>query len=363
MKILYGVQGTGNGHITRARALNKHFNKFGIEADFLFSGRDRKHYFDMEEFGDNWRCHRGLTFIHEAGQLKFGKTIQNNSLKTLLKDISSLDLNPYDLVITDFEPITAWAARRQNKTCIGIGHQYAFHYDVPKVGDTFLPQNIMKYFAPAQIGLGLHWHHFGAPILPPIAETHLCNEDAVEQEKIIVYLGFEDPEEVIQYLEPFEDQLFVFYGPFPRYESLGNIQLKPLSRDGFRQDLATSNGVISNAGFELASEAIQLGKKLLVKPLKGQMEQLSNAKALEELNLGMTMDSLDRNILKAWLNDFKSKRVSYPNVAEAIVEWISQGQWQQSDELVKSLWSKVEVEGVESEGLLKTIMVPPSMAA
>ena len=54
MKLLYGVQGTGNGHITRARALNKYLAEFGLEVDFLFSGRDRDRYFDMEEFGDKW---------------------------------------------------------------------------------------------------------------------------------------------------------------------------------------------------------------------------------------------------------------------------------------------------------------------
>ena len=45
MKILYGVQGTGNGHVTRARALNKYFHHFGIHVDFLFSGREQHRYF------------------------------------------------------------------------------------------------------------------------------------------------------------------------------------------------------------------------------------------------------------------------------------------------------------------------------
>jgi uncharacterized protein (TIGR00661 family) len=44
--------------------------------------------------------------------------------------------------------------------------------------------------------------------------------------------------------------------------------------------------VICGAGFELAGESLQLGKKLLVKPLKGQFEQLSNALALEKASTG-----------------------------------------------------------------------------
>ena len=70
MKILYGVQGTGNGHVTRARALNKYFHHFGIHVDFLFSGREQHRYFDMAEFGDQWRSAKGLTFSYSAGRIK-----------------------------------------------------------------------------------------------------------------------------------------------------------------------------------------------------------------------------------------------------------------------------------------------------
>ncbi|VUD56564.1 hypothetical protein TDB9533_02220 [Thalassocella blandensis] len=350
MKILFGVQATGNGHITRARALNAQFKALGLEVDYLFSGREKSQFFDMEEFG-NWRCCRGLSFHHEAGELKILKTLQSNSLRQLYKDIQTLDLSAYDVVLTDFEPITAWAAKRAGKTCIGIGHQYAFFNEVPKRGDSFLSSLIMRYFAPANIGLGLHWHHFNQPILPPIAEVHAQSEIS-DPNKIVVYLGFEASEDVISLLEPFDDYLFTYYGPFPEYESRGHIQLKPLSRDGFKHDLATCGGVICNAGFELSSEAIQLGKKLLIKPLHGQMEQLSNAEALESLGLGMSMDNLDQNKVKYWLEAWKSKQVIYPNVAKSIAQWIHQKKWLEGDAakmaLVESLWSATEAPDVVS---------------
>ena len=341
MKILYGVQATGNGHITRARALAAEFNKAGIEVDYLFSGRARENFFDMEAFGD-WQCHRGLTFIHESGKINLSKTIKENSLKVLIQDIKKLDLSPYDFVLTDFEPITAWAARKHKKTCIGVGHQYAFLNDVPRRGDNFISRKIMEHFAPADIHLGLHWHHFGHAILPPIAEIHETHLP-LDAKKIVVYLGFESHEEIMQLLEPFKDHLFVIYGPYARYQSHGHIQLKPLSRKGFQMDLTTANGVICNAGFELASEAIQLGKKLLVKPLHGQMEQLSNARALEELQLGMTMDTLDTQAVRQWLNSFQAKRIVYPNVAKAIVEWLQHSNRQSTQQLVNTLWAGVKL--------------------
>ncbi|MBX2857437.1 MAG: glycosyltransferase [Cellvibrionaceae bacterium] len=349
MKILFGVQATGNGHITRARALNRYLKESDIQTDFLFSGRRKEKFFDMDEFGD-WRCHEGLTFVHEAGELKFLRTLQRNSIGKLIGDISKLKLKDYDLILTDFEPITAWAARLKGKPCLGIGHQYAFNHKVPCRGDTWLGRAVMKNFAPAANSLGLHWHHFGQPILPPIAETHQSKAPC-DPNKIIVYLGFEDTAKVIEMLEPFEDHLFVFYGPFTSYETRGHILLKPLSREGFKQDLATSSGVICNAGFELSSEAIQLGKKLLVKPLMGQVEQLSNSRALEELGLAKTMDSLDNQVVGEWLRDWHAKRVVYPDVARALVNWIGEEQWKKKHavkQLAYQLWSEVEASGVDS---------------
>ena len=53
MKILYGIQGTGNGHITRARVMASCFKELGIDVDYVFSGRPEKDYFDMQDFADS----------------------------------------------------------------------------------------------------------------------------------------------------------------------------------------------------------------------------------------------------------------------------------------------------------------------
>jgi len=290
VKILYGVQATGNGHITRARAMNKALQKTDITVDYLFSGRDRDDFFDMEEFG-NFDCRAGMTFITEAGKVNVIETAKKNKFRELFRDIKNLDLSTYDLVLTDFEPITAWAAKKQGKRSIAIGHQYAFDHKIPKRGNNPLTALFMQNFAPATIRLGLHWHHFGCPILPPIADTHEQEVTTVEN-KIVVYLGFEQQSAILDLITPFGDYDFYVYGKIDKAEDLGHIKLRPLSREGFLNDLSSCNGVITNAGFELASEAIHLGKKILVKPLKGQMEQLSNGKALEQLQLGMCMNGL-----------------------------------------------------------------------
>lgn len=60
MRILYGIQGTGNGHLSRTRLVAEQLHKQGAQVQYLISGRDQKSLFDMEMFGDYW--HReGLT--------------------------------------------------------------------------------------------------------------------------------------------------------------------------------------------------------------------------------------------------------------------------------------------------------------
>ena len=67
MKILYGVQATGNGHITRARSMATELRNAHIDVDYLFSGRLCSKLFNMDTFG-NYRCLPGLTFTTHDGK-------------------------------------------------------------------------------------------------------------------------------------------------------------------------------------------------------------------------------------------------------------------------------------------------------
>ena len=336
MKILYGVQGTGNGHITRARALSAEFAKANIDVDYVFSGRHPQKYFNMEPFGD-YRTLTGLTFFSQKGQVQYIKTALANRQINFIRDIQTLQLEQYDLVVTDFEPVTAWAARLHKKNSIGIGHQYAFAYQVPISGSNWINKFILKHFAPATITLGLHWHHFNNPILPPIVEP-VTQTVKITPGKLLVYLPFEDLDEIYHWLEPETDYEFYVYHDLNEPEARGHIQLLPLSRIKFKLDLLSCEGVISNSGFVMSSEAIQLGKKILTKPLLGQVEQISNAAALKMLGRANVISTLDRDGLRQWLTKSSPAPVHYPNVAREIVEWIKTGQTESLQSLSTRLW-------------------------
>jgi len=330
LRILYGVQGTGNGHLARARALVPELRKQGISLDFIFTGRAREDFFNMEVFGDNWRVFEGASLVTHQGKLDTFKTVTQNNLIQLLRDIKALKLDQYDLVISDFEPVTAWAAKLKGKPCLSISHQAAFYKSVPQVSGFLSSRLLMQFFAPSDYQIGLHWHHFNQQVLPPLIEP--LQGLPCKQGKYLVYMGFEALPDIVSFLKPFTDKHFEVFAKVDKVQQYGHITVNPLSHEAFHHHLLDAEGVISNAGFELASECLHLGKKLLVKPLLGQFEQLSNALALQTLGRATVIESLDCSVLEQWLALPARQSTPYPNVAKAIGKWLAEGALRQDPE-------------------------------
>ena len=338
MKILYGIQGTGNGHLARARSLVPALRSAGIELDFIFSGRSPQDFFYMELF-NNYSCKRGLTLVIERGRLNHFKTITRNNVFEFVRDVIELDLATYDLLISDFEPITAWAAKLKGVSCIGISHQCAFRYDVPKVKGYWGSRLLMKFFAPTTAQVGLHWHHFNQAVLPPLIEPHR-NRPVIDS-KILVYMGFEEIDDVIDFLSSHPATEFQVFAKVDSAQDLGHIKINPLSHAEFHMHLEDCAGVISNAGFELASECLSLGKKLLVRPLSGQYEQLCNALGLQAMGRATIMTSLDKEMLRDWLQLPLHQPIDYPDVAAALASWLLEPERRDVSELADQLWNEL----------------------
>ncbi|GHE84915.1 MJ1255/VC2487 family glycosyltransferase [Thalassotalea profundi] len=339
MKILYGIQATGNGHISRGRVMAKYLAQSQIDVTYLFSGREQHNLFEMEAFGE-YIHRKGLTFATVNGQINHLKTFKDNSLIDFIKDVKSLNVDAYDLIITDFEPITAWAAKRAKKPSLAIGHQYAFDKNTPLAGESFIAKAIMRYFAPAQEKIGLHWAKYDAHVLPPIIDNSLVKQPKNNAHNaILVYLPFENQQEVCDLLNRFPLYNFIQYSSELTEQQQGNVTQKRASLVGFKNDLCQSSGVICNSGFELNSECLHLGLPILTKPIKGQMEQESNALALASLGLGQVMLYLDESIIEQWLlTQHQVTKKEMPDVAKAIVNWLVDTPRSPVSELANHLW-------------------------
>ncbi|MDO3388204.1 glycosyltransferase family protein [Gilvimarinus sp. SDUM040013] len=345
MKILYGVQGTGNGHLTRARSMAKAFATLDVQVDWLFSGRAREDFFDMQPFGD-FRCYQGMTLQAKKGKVNMPKTIMKSNVLQLRRDALALNAKDYDLIVSDFEPVTAWAARLQGVRSVGISHQCAFLHPIPKKANNVFTDTFMHWFAPIDTAVGVHWHHFDQPLLPPIVEPS-SHPNTVQKGKILVYLPFADVDDFLPMLEPLVDHEFYVYHKFTQAEDRGHVHLRPFSREGFQSDLHSAEGVMCSAGFELPSEAITLGKKLLVEPVRKQMEQQSNALALQALGYATTTDKITEKVIRHWLTLPKPAPLHYPNVAQAIAEWMVEDGAQNLPQLSETLWSQVAIDKLD----------------
>lgn len=349
VRIVYGVQGTGNGHVSRARALAPALAARGIEVHYVFSGRPAAAYFDMAPFGA-WTSHPGLTFVVANGRIDPWQTWRQLRLRACWHDICALPVTGYDLVLTDFEPVTAWAARRAGVPCVHLSHQAAFLNPVPQQGPAWLRRPFLRYFAPADRHVGLHWHAFGQSLLPPLIETFPAPaatpaaEDETDDPRpaVLVYLPFESLVDIRAALQPLTGVRWLVYHPsVPLDVESGHWHWRRLSRAGFQRDLRRVAGVICNAGFELPSEALSLGVKLLVKPLRGQFEQQANALALVQLNLAQRLDTLDTAAVAAWLRQPPADATHYPDVAGALADWILAGAPDTVAAMSATLWQQV----------------------
>ena len=91
----------------------------------------------------------------------------------------------------------------------------------------------------------------------------------------------------------------------------------------------------------MISECLHIGLPVLAKPVAGQSEQLGNAATLRQLELASIMTSLDAGVVGNWLEQRRAPEPQdYPDVAAAICEWLLEGDWQNRDTLVDSLWQQ-----------------------
>lgn len=341
MRILYGVQGTGNGHITRARVMAKAFTQLGIDVDYLFSGREPDQYFDMACFAQQ-QYKKGFSLSHKQGYVANWQTLRQADFGQFYRDVKALPVKAYDFVVSDFEPVSAWAAKLAKVPCVALSHQAALLFgqaDNAKL--SWLNKQFLTWFAPADCYLGVNWQAEHHQVIPPF--VHALPSKVGVANKIVVYLPFEHLDDIIEMLADHGEYEFYIYHPHARPHSQGHLHFFAPSREAFLADLVNSAGVIANAGFELACEALSLGKKLLLKPLAGQFEQLSNALDLERRSWASTMSWLDPEAVSDWLRRRNSVSVEFPSDPVPLVSWLCQKNWHDCRDISSQLWQQVRV--------------------
>ena len=144
----------------------------------------------------------------------------------------------------------------------------------------------MKQYAASTGYVGLHFNAYDDFIYSPVLKKEVIEAEPVNDGHVTVYLSHYSDDVVLQALQQVRDIRFeVFSKKVKQPVRYSNVTLLPISNEGFTKSMIHSLGVIIGAGFETPAEALYLGKKLLVLPIRGQYEQLCNAAALQDFKV------------------------------------------------------------------------------
>lgn len=329
-RVYYGLAGDGHGHATRATTVIEHLLQdhevialtFG-KASRLLRNRFASSQLELREV-DGLRFEYGL-----LGRVSPSKTILK-ALPTLRKMIRQSDAlvdelrERADLVISDFEPVSARAAKLAGVPSLGIDHQrflQACRFDdasltarakirlmvsimeiVYPLADTTLISGF--YLPPFREGYE-HCRPTG-----PLLRRAIIEATPTEGEHLLAYVRHDCPKRVLSVLEqsPFPIRL---YG-MGEHPERGAIQFRPIADQAFVDDLASCRGVVTTAGNQLIGEAFALGKPCLAFPEPGNTEQHINAALIEQSGGGEAISHRNFDIARlerfvASLNHYRER--------------------------------------------------------
>lgn len=312
MKIMYGVVGEGMGHATRSRVVLRHLLGQGHELFVVVSGR--AYGFLKEVFKGESRIQFqeivGLHLVYDGEGIDTRRSIRSNltqsprSLSTNMEAYQKVaqDFQP-EMVFSDFESWTYFFAKAFELPVVSIDNMQIINRceHSSEVTQQRCPNfRLSKVAVKAKLPKAYYYlvTSFFYPrvrkkrtsLLPPILRPEILAAEREPGEHILVYQSADANKALLPLLKtlPYE---FRVYGMGEEGQD-ANITLRPFSQQGFIDDLRTAKGAIAGGGYSLMGEAVHLKVPMLSVPLKGQYEQVLNAKYLEALGYGAFASSL-----------------------------------------------------------------------
>ncbi len=345
--ILYGVNGEGAGHSTRAREVIFHLQDKGHRVHVLSFDRGLQNLgrdFDVTEI-------YGFRFAYVNNRVRYNRTVAKNLItvpqarRSLSRLLELADEWRIQLVVTDFEPLSCYVGHRLHLPIISIDNQHtltncAVSYPPEYRRDAAaakLVTRCMTHGADAYLAISF----FSAPVrnsgtylFPPILRREILQARPINGDQVLVYVTSPAPQ-LAALLQQVRCR-FICYG-FDRAGEEGNLTYRKPSLDGFFHDLVSSKAVIANAGFSLVSEALHLGKPYLAIPVKHQFEQVFNAYWLAKKGYGAYWEEVNKECIESFLFNldcFREALAAYPRegngalfskLDELIAEYVPSG--------------------------------------
>lgn len=318
--MLYALQGTGNGHVARARAIIPILQKY-CDLDVWLGGTESEVDLPVQP---NF-LKRGLVMIYnKQGSVSYSRTLFGNNYISILKDLIKAPVKQYDLVINDFEFLTSWACYFRGVKCIQLSHQASFHFsETPRPKQkSRLGELVLRYYARGDEYIGFHFNSYHPNIHRPVIRPEIRSLLPVNNRHVTVYLPAFHHDFLLHELLPFYKTKWHVFSKFANSKfTHNNVTIFPVNNKTFIQSFVSCAGVFCGAGFETPAEAMYLGKKVIVMPIAKQYEQYCNATALkmEGVSVVQSFQKEDQLIIKRWLEQPQPTRKAMPDDIEKLL--------------------------------------------
>ncbi len=182
----------------------------------------------------------------------------------------------------------------------------------------------IEYIIPSNLGYGYHYKKYADRIFFPIIRDKVRNLNISESNEIIIYLPTYSPSKLVEIIKqlPKGKNWTIFSPDTKSKQVISEVNVEPLSEDLFLKKFASCYGIVCAGGFATTSEAIFLGKPMLVVPVEAQIEQQFNAAALMEEGVIVIDRFSQKNLetISKWVDSPSIFKIDYKDESKEIVD-------------------------------------------
>jgi len=323
VKILYGVAGEGMGHAIRSAVIIEHLLR---KHDVVIVSSGPAYSYLAKRFKNVHKV-LGLRIAVKRNKVRNIRTAISNIWGILRNALDSIRTvrrlirkHRIDMIITDFEPFTTICCGKLPVISLDNNHIIQnCKIDVPKI---YFQHYLTAKFV---IRLLVWWaDHFlittffypaikvkNTILMPSVLRETILDAKVSTKDFILVYQSSEGNKRLMRHLKRTNND-FIIYG-LGRRKREDNLTFKSFNEQGFVNDLANCNALITNGGFSSITEAIHLGKPVLAIPIRKHFEQLINAIYLKKLGYGTFITKSNRKAIQKFFENLPSYRKKLGN--------------------------------------------------
>ncbi|RAP54214.1 MAG: teichoic acid biosynthesis protein [Methanosphaera sp. rholeuAM130] len=321
-RIFYSLCGEGMGHAIRSAVVIEYLINEGY--DVLVFASDRAYDYLNGKF-DNIYYIGGFNTVYENNSVRNKKTFAYN-MKDVPSDLKNNMNMMYklakkfkpDIIVSDFEFYANLLSHLLRIPLISIDNMHVLteaKYSSPKryLKDRIFSEAVVHAFI-QKANRTLIYSYFYPELknrdtkyVNPIIRDEIINLKSTVSNHILVYQTSDSNSQLIELLKDNPDKQFIIYG-FHKDLKEDNLLFRKFSEKQLYEDFRNANCVITNGGFSLITEALQLEKPILSIPVNKQFEQILNAIYVDRLGYGEHHDDITQEILDGFLDNVEEYR-------------------------------------------------------